>query len=67
MIFCVVLDDYGDRWEGIYLCSHCWCCKFMLVVVVVVVVLSSRRACALRALGLLQADGTPTVGGGKTF
>ena len=26
-----------------------------------------RRACALRALGLLLADGTPTVGGGKTF
>ena len=24
-------------------------------------------ACALRALGLLLADGTPTVGGGKTF
>ena len=29
--------------------------------------LSSPRACALRALGLLLADGTPTVGGGKTF
>ena len=28
---------------------------------------SPRRACALRALGLLLADGTPTVGGGKTF
>ena len=27
----------------------------------------ARRACALRALGLLLADGTPTVGGGKTF
>ena len=26
----------------------------------------ARRACALRALGLLLADGTPTVGGGKT-
>ena len=25
------------------------------------------RACALRALGLLLADGAPTVGGGKTF
>ena len=25
------------------------------------------RFCALRALGLLLADGTPTVGGGKTF
>ena len=25
------------------------------------------RACALRALGLLLADGTPTVGGGMTF
>ena len=25
------------------------------------------QACALRALGLLLADGTPTVGGGKTF
>ena len=25
------------------------------------------RACALRALGFLLADGTPTVGGGKTF
>ena len=25
------------------------------------------RARALRALGLLLADGTPTVGGGKTF
>ena len=24
----------------------------------------ARRACALRALGLLLADGTPTVGGG---
>ena len=24
-------------------------------------------ACELRALGLLLADGTPTVGGGKTF
>ena len=24
-------------------------------------------ACALRALGLLLADGAPTVGGGKTF
>ena len=28
---------------------------------------SSRRACTLRALGLLLADGTPTVGRGKTF
>ena len=27
----------------------------------------ARRACVLRALGLLLADGTPTVGGGKTF
>ena len=27
----------------------------------------ARRACALRALGLLLAVGTPTVGGGKTF
>ena len=27
----------------------------------------ARSACALRALGLLLADGTPTVGGGKTF
>ena len=27
----------------------------------------ARRACALRALGLLLADGTPTVGEGKTF
>ena len=27
----------------------------------------ARMACALRALGLLLADGTPTVGGGKTF
>ena len=27
----------------------------------------ARRACALRALGLLLTDGTPTVGGGKTF
>ena len=27
----------------------------------------ARRACALRALGLFLADGTPTVGGGKTF
>ena len=26
-----------------------------------------RRACALRALGLLLADGAPTVGRGKTF
>ena len=29
--------------------------------------LLSRRACALRALGLLLADGAPTVGRGKTF
>ena len=28
---------------------------------------SSPRARALRALGLLLADGAPTVGGGKTF
>ena len=27
----------------------------------------ARRACVLRALGLLLADGAPTVGGGKTF
>ena len=27
----------------------------------------ARRACALRALGLLLADGTPTVGGGEDF
>ena len=27
----------------------------------------SRRACALRALGLLLADGASTVGRGKTF
>ena len=27
----------------------------------------ARRACALSALGLLLADGAPTVGGGKTF
>ena len=27
----------------------------------------ARRACALRALGLLLADGAPTVGWGKTF
>ena len=27
----------------------------------------SYQARALRALGLLLADGTPTVGGGKTF
>ena len=27
----------------------------------------ARRACALRALGLLLADGTPTVGGGRLF
>ena len=27
----------------------------------------ARMACALRALGLLLADGAPTVVGGKTF
>ena len=27
----------------------------------------NNQARALRALGLLLADGTPTVGGGKTF
>ena len=27
----------------------------------------AQRACALRALVLLLADGNPTVGGGKTF
>ena len=27
----------------------------------------AQRACALRALGLLLADGAPTVGRGKTF
>ena len=27
----------------------------------------ARRACALRALGLLLVDGTPTVGGGEDF
>ena len=27
----------------------------------------ARRACPLRALGLLLADGGPTVGRGKTF
>ena len=27
----------------------------------------ARRACALRVLGLLLADGAPTVGRGKTF
>ena len=27
----------------------------------------ARKACALRALGLLLADGAPTVGRGKTF
>ena len=27
----------------------------------------ARRACTLRALGLLLADGAPTVEGGKTF
>ena len=27
----------------------------------------ARRACAMRALGLLLADGTPTVGGGEDF
>ena len=29
--------------------------------------LKTCPACALRALGLLLADRTPTVGGGKTF
>ena len=29
--------------------------------------ISVYQACALRALGLLLADGTPTVGRGKTF
>ena len=28
---------------------------------------TNYQARALRALGLLLADGTPTVGGGKTF
>ena len=28
---------------------------------------AARRACALRALGLLLADGAPTVGWGKSF
>ena len=28
---------------------------------------AARRACALRALGLLLADGTLTVGGGRLF
>ena len=43
--------------------SRChWVCDFGYDIK-----LSSRRACALRALGLLLADGTPTVGGGKTF
>ena len=34
---------------------------------VTLVVEDAKLACALRALGLLLADGTPTVGGGKTF
>ena len=38
-----------------------------LIVVVVVFGLFRFQTRALRALGLLLADGTPTVGGGKTF
>ena len=46
--------------------QHCWQGRFTI----------SKKSgdfhwfsffCALRALGLLLADGTPTVGGGKTF
>ena len=44
----------------IKLCTvlHCISCNSLCAL---------SRACALRALGLLLADGTPTVGGGKTF
>ena len=31
------------------------------------IIYPAQRACALRALGLLLADGTPTVGGGRLF
>ena len=43
--------------------------KYMVSMVYTITLSSARarRACALRALGLLLADGNPTVGGGKTF
>ena len=48
----------------IQLYLHCKCIVYRLAVIAIVVVYPAR---ALRALGLLLADGAPTVGGGKTF
>ena len=50
-----------------------WCYRLLLTKLVNTSMIQparearAQRACALRALGLLLADGAPTVGGGKTF
>ena len=42
-------------------------CSTILLYFVIQLVREARGPFALRALGLLLADGAPTVGGGKTF
>ena len=46
---------------------HNSCLIFVVRTSVIHPLLIKPARCALRALGLLLADGTPTVGGGKTF
>ena len=47
---------------------------FAIIVTTIIIIINDNHYCqhhyparALRALGLLLADGNPTVGGGKTF
>ena len=49
------------------LCSRDSDARPYLIPIHVAALKKNYQARALRALGLLLADGTPTVGGGKTF
>ena len=63
-------NQAGHQFTLVYLCN----CRNCICIIIKIVfydyhkfICIIRRACALRALGLLLADGAPTVGWGKTF
>ena len=63
-------DDYDDNDDNInimMMCLYVTKNHHFLKAFRLFVIQPARRGWALRALGLLLADGAPTVGRGKTF
>ena len=70
-MFIIIIQKYYYHYQYCYYNNSHLHCFYILLVDCIIIMYhhphNNYQARALRALGLLLADGTPTVGGGRLF